>query len=577
MMLPFEIDEIKPGMQALRPLNIGGLKNFNYATFDIETNNWTDFELLGFYDGHKYMTFPSVNDFLSYAMTKKYRFWRFFAHAGGRFDFNFIVESLDHDFPKVKYEILSSQGISQLKVWRDEKQVWIFKDSYKVLPMSLNRLCQTFDTLHKKLEIDYSRMDKDDLMMQKYLENDCKGLYEVIQKYGEWVSKYNVPLEGTIASQSMMMYRRTMERPIQVLKPVVEKFVRESYHGGRVEIFKMISHKPLKYYDINSLYPFVMVNNEMPIGKGWYSDHYVSGYIGFYKAEIKMPDVYVPILPMYNRMKLLFPTGNMTGYYSSKELELAEKIGGEVKILYGYVFSSKDIFGSYIYDMYDKKKNAKDQTTRYLAKLLMNSNYGKWGQARLKEKIVKCTDMSQATGMKPYMIDQGLFTQENTSKAAFIIPSIASWITSCARVELFNLLSRIGNKHIWYADTDSCMCDIDIAVSNEMGGAKMEEECDEAIFLLPKLYAMKKGDNVLIKAKGFDKKFIDNLSFHSFEKALDGDVSDFKQQLRKFATMKESLRRNGTFVSMVSKTKSIKSRYDKRKIIEEYDTVPWRF
>jgi hypothetical protein len=330
------------------------------------------------------------------------------------------------------------------------------------------------------------------------------GLYEVIQKYAEWLSKYKVPLQTTIASQSMAMYRTTMERPIRCLKPEVENFIRRSYFGGRVEIFKMRSFKPVKYFDFNSLYPTVMIQNEMPIGKGWHVSQFNRNYIGFYKATVKIPDVYVPPLPFLRSFKLLFPTGNITGYFSSKELELVELLGGEFSVHYGYVFSSDYIFNDYIMDLYDKKKNAVDLTTRTIAKLLMNSAYGKFGQNRYKEKMVKCNNISEAIGMKPYMLDRNLFTQATTSKATFIIPSIASWITSCARVELFKLLQRIGSEHIFYCDTDSAMTDVDIKTGKELGEVKLEEEGDEAIFLLPKLYAIRKGDNVIIKAKGFE-------------------------------------------------------------------------
>jgi hypothetical protein len=573
-MIPYEV-EVASNMKALRPLNDTGEKPFRYAVFDIESNNWTDFELLGFYDGEQYREFYSVQDFLEFFMKRRYAYWRIFAHAGGRFDFNFIIESLDLDFSDFKYDILSNNGITQLRVMKD-KRVWIFRDSYRMLPMSLAKLTVSFDTQHKKLEIAYANLSKHDEKLRQYLKNDCLGLYEVIQKYAEWLSKYNVPLYSTIASQSMAMYRTTMEKPIICLKPLVEKFARRSYFGGRVEIFKMRSFKPVKYFDFNSLYPTIMVNNEMPIGKGWHVSYFNRNFIGFYKATVKIPDVYVPPLPFLRGKKLLFPVGKVEGYFSSKELELVEEMGGEADVHYGYVFSSDNIFHDYIMDLYDKKKNAPDTTTRTISKLLMNSCYGKFGQKREKSKLVKCNTEEEALGLEPYHADRGLFTKQTVSKASFIIPSIASWVTSCARVELFKLLQRIGSEHIFYCDTDSCMADVDIKTGKELGEVKLEEEGDEAIFLLPKLYAIRKGDDVIIKAKGFDHDFIKKLSFHSFEKALDGDVSDFKQQMRKFASVRESLRQNGTFVSMVSKTKSIKSGYDKRKIISDYDTKAWK-
>jgi len=580
VLLPFE-PEITSKMKALRPLTATEKKEFKYAVFDIESRNWIDFELLGFFDGNKYREFDSVDEFLDFYLSRRYEFWRLFAHAGGRFDFNFILEALK-DRSEFDYEILSSQGITQMRITKGSKyggksfrHAWILKDSYKMLPMSLAKLCNAFETEHRKLEMDYSKIDKNDEKVRQYLKNDVLGLFEVIEKYGMWLAQYGVPLQTTIASQSMMMFRRTLLKPIRCLKPEVEMFARRSYFGGHTEIYNMRSYGKIYYFDINSLYPSQMLKNEMPVGKGWSVKNFVEGEIGFYKADVRIPDIYVPPVPKVINHKLMFPFGKFSGFYTSKELELARDVGGEFDIHYGYIFSSENIFGEYISDMYNKKKNAKDSTTRSIAKLLMNANYGKFGQNRDKEMLVKICNMKDAVGLTPYNIDNALFTKENFSRATFIIPTIASWITSCARVEEYRLLQKAGENDLFYCDTDSVATTKRLSVDNELGGLKMEEEADEAIFLLPKVYALRKGDNVIIRAKGFDREFVKKLSFNSFEKALEGDVSDFKQQLKKFASMRESLRSNGTFVSMINKTKSIKARYDKRQILPDFNTKAW--
>lgn len=565
--------------QMLMPLK-PSKKAFRFATFDIESSNWVNFELLGFYDGEQYREFESVKKFLEFFLQKRYAFWRIFAHAGGRFDFNFIIDSLDRNFPEFRYQILSGMGISELRVWSDDSnRAWIFKDSYRLLPQSLRVLTKTFEVEHKKQEIDYKNITKDWAKMQEYLKYDVVGLYEVIQKFREWLTKYNVPLQSTLASQSMAMYRTTMKSPISCLPEQVENFVRRTYTGGRVEIFKLRAFKKTYCYDVNSLYPHVMVKYEMPVGKPIYVRQFYEGKIGFYKADVKIPDVYIPPLPTVQHHKLLFPYGRITGYFTSKELDILQDIGGDYNIHYGYVFSGDYIFSDYIRDLYERKKNAKDAMERLLWKLMMNSLYGKTGQSREKEKIVKCNTVKDMLGLKPYDPAHGLFTQETVSKATFIIPSIASWVTSCARFELYQWLKKVGDEHLFYTDTDSVFSDKLLPTGNDLGDMKMEYEADEAIFLLPKLYALKCPDgSTKIKAKGFENSFVkSNLSFKSFERALHGNTLDFKQTMRKFASCKESLRRNGTFLSMIDTKKSIRSQYDKRKVLRNLDTRAWKF
>ena len=69
----------------------------------------------------------------------------------------------------------------------------VFHDSLRLLPAGLAKLCKEFKVEHQKLTetVDHDDITVDNYMsfpqLPKYLENDCKGLYEVLQAFGEQV------------------------------------------------------------------------------------------------------------------------------------------------------------------------------------------------------------------------------------------------------------------------------------------------------------------------------------------------------------------------------------------------------
>lgn len=561
----------------LHPLK--STRKFKYSVMDIETFHWTDVQLVGFYDGEKYYAFHTVKEWLDFFLTRKYSYWRCFAHFGAGFDFNFVMAELEKSFPQFKVVILSNNGASMIKIYdklNSGGRAWMLLDSYRLLPKSLAELTKSFDVEHKKKEnVDREHLEKISWEeMREYNEYDCKGLYEVIEKFSHWFAKYKVPLRPTTASQAMATYRRMMKFAIPNLKPDVEKFIRDSYYGGRVEVFKMRCFDKMKVYDFTSLYPYVMKKYPMPVGTASRVTKFYENTTGFYKATVKIPDMYFPPMPWLNKQKLIFPTGKFSGIYASKELEMARLLGCEFNIDYGYIFPDAYIFDEYV-DMMFKLKQTGDGATKAIAKLMLNSLYGKFGQNRNKQTIVK-TDIAHAVGLKPFNDEHDLYIQESESRATFIIPSISAWVTSCARVELLQMLLKAGEENAYYADTDSIFSTKNLPTSDKLGGLKVEAEADEAIFVLPKLYVLRTGDKLITKAKGFERDFTNKLSFNSFDKALHGDRSDFVQVIQRFGKFKESLKREGRYVTMLTKKKSIKSEYDKRTWDENFNTVPRR-
>ena len=143
--------------------------------------------------------------------------------------------------------------------------------------------------------------------------------------------------------------------------------------------------------DFNSLYPYIMATFEMPCGK---VRHFVGNIleketnpIGFFKVNIIAPsNLKVPVLMtktvINGKLVNVAPVGVFTDWYFSEELYNArDNFGYQFQILEGYVFSERKVlFSEYMSTLYKLRISfAKDNPMNMVAKLLLNSFYGRWG------------------------------------------------------------------------------------------------------------------------------------------------------------------------------------------------------
>jgi hypothetical protein len=218
-----------------------------------------------------------------------------------------------------------------------------------------------------------------------------------------------------------------------------------------------------------------------------------------------------------------------------------------------YVFDKGVIFDSFIKEMYEVKRDTKDPVERNLAKLLMNSLYGKFGMNPIHDVIEvipkkdlddyiklhkthsivrETSDFSmvkrpiEGSTIDPtkilYTTTEGrseAFRSELLSKSNV---AIAAAITAYARIALSNLMRDESNP-VFYHDTDSIIVQKpldDKFVGPELGQMKLEHKIDHAVFAGPKLYGMKVSQAEIIKAKGYGS---DGLTFDMLKGLLKGD------------------------------------------------------
>jgi hypothetical protein len=142
-------------------------------------------------------------------------------------------------------------------------------------------------------------------------------------------------------------------------------------------------------YDVNSLYPYVMSKFDMPIGKPTFFEGNIRvidpNAFGFFFCEIIAPDnIKHPIIQTHvkinNMTRTMAPTGSWKDMIFSEELYNAEKFRYKFNILWGYTFERKNIFKEYVDTLYNLRlQYSKSDPLNYIAKILLNSLYGRFG------------------------------------------------------------------------------------------------------------------------------------------------------------------------------------------------------
>jgi DNA polymerase type B, organellar and viral len=90
--------------------------------------------------------------------------------------------------------------------------------------------------------------------------------------------------------------------------------IRESFFGGRTEVFKFVhitKNDKIRYLDVTSLYPYVLSEKQYPIGHPrkirHTFDYTLKKYFGFIKCKVLPPqNLFIPILPFRVNKKLVF-------------------------------------------------------------------------------------------------------------------------------------------------------------------------------------------------------------------------------------------------------------------------------
>ncbi len=449
-----------------------------YLTYKIDqkADNNPVFAGIGGYDGFKFNYFNDILLFFDFFLTKRFENSIFFAHHGGKFDARHIIYNrnylLNKDY-KIKAINIAQNLI--LTVSR-KKSKWTFADSYLILPAELEYAAKTFNVRHQVFRPAGKFKNNNTDIDKAYNRNYIQALYESLSYFFKIITvKKN---KMTISSCVLEHYKNVFfnfKKDSKVLDGTMEDLVRESYKGGRFQVFKPFLKEGF-FYDINSAYPSVMASNLMPAGPYYRVTKRNTEKIGFYRAKVFSPPGNLDLLCIKERNKgidrLVFKSGYFDGAFVSCELDKLKSIGGEYEIIEGIEFINKiDMFSGFVKHFYNMKIKAKyenNESMYFLAKQILVSLYGKFGQKRDVEALYILDEDDKKIKEMDYVFDSELsiYAKRELNRSRSIMPQISSYITALLRCDLFDILQNVGYNNIYYTACDCIFTDKEVICKN---------------------------------------------------------------------------------------------------------------
>lgn len=516
----------------------------------------------------------------AFLLTDTFAGYRIYSHNGGKFDLiglyqNYLIDD--------RFDVLMSKG-RLISMTFKEKNI-TFLDSLNLFPMSLSTIGKSLRDEKFETPLKFITGDESQGITEKdidYCIQDVDILLRAILYFQNLIyNQFHVNLRLTIASTAQHIWNTNFLNKSIKVSQLDKIFFRNSYYGGRTELIEgRGTEKFVFYHDFNSLYPSVMIDTRYPNPENLeylneiYTDiKYIMDYEGVSLVSIHIPDMVYPPLPYRLNNKLIFPVGNLTGWWNHNELRTAIKYGCEIKRIYKTIFSYDTVnyfknYIEYFYNLRLQYKKEENKMGNLITKLLMNSLYGKFAQLNENKKVGLIFEKPKKRKkgewiFKPYkdsnwgiweLVDENMKAIQSESYNNIIL--FSSYTTSAARVKLYEKVMETINKGgtVYYTDTDSIISNIFIEDSKELGKLKLEGT-GIMKFYAPKAYIFRPEsdkEEIIYKLKGVPNSIVKEEGFKDF------------YTFERIITPKQSLIRGLEVGKPIRETKFISNEDDKR-------------
>ena len=516
-----------------------GMKKFISCDFETTTTeparvwaavavNVADLKVLG--------VFENIDDFIDYVLSIKGKVTALFHNA--KFDASFIVDRLERSGFRSKgkgngYSVrVDDLGrFYGMKIIRGKNEIEI-RDTLKLIPMKVEEMPEAFGMEGiKKGRIDYSKDRPEGYKMNEeergYVVTDALIVAKAVKSF------LDMGLDkATIGGNALEEYKKTIGKSSFFKRfPTVsiecDDFIRNAYRGGWCYVKDDIKGKEIKcdgyVYDVNSLYPSVMVDFPLPVGEP-------ERYEGKYEKDPTHPLFIERIkisfkikkgkLPFIQAKRVTEGVMGETMKEAKEPIEICVTSVDLDLIKENYDILSLEELGGYkfrerrgMFDEYIKKwYSIKESSTggmRQVAKLMLNALYGKFGTNPHKSN----KNPSLVGDVIKY--EKG---EERTEKP--IYTALSCFVTSYGRARIIREAGKSGDSFL-YSDTDSIHSskkNESYSVSRRLGDFKIESRFVRARYVKAKEYIEEdeKG-NIIVKASGMGDGAKMGVTFDNFK------------------------------------------------------------
>lgn len=444
-------------------------------------------------------------------------------------------------------------------------------DSLKKLPFSVDVIGKAFNLGSNKVEVDPEFYTRERNENHEITEEEYLYIYSDLEVMADALEiQFNQGLKAmTSGSDSLKGYKdvigtKTFEKLFPILSLEDNEEIRWCYRGGFTWLNERYANKDIGggiVFDVNSLYPSQMYYKPLPFGKpikfnGKYEeDEDYPLYTQHIRCEFILKEGYIPTIQLKNQ-GLMFKQNEYLKsskgetvdlYLTNIDLKLIEEHYDlyDVEYVGGWKFRSKvGMFKEFI-DKWMLVKATNKGAIRLLAKLMLNSLYGKFATN------------PKVTGKVPYLKEDGsngftLPKDENGNvvdefKDPVYTP-IGVFVTSYAR----NLTIRTAQKcydRIIYCDTDSIhlegteIPDVikDVIDDNKLGYWKHESTFQRARFIRQKTYIEEIDGKLHVICAGMPDRIKEKVTWENFHVGFSANGKLLPKQVKGGVVLEDTM------------------------------------
>lgn len=394
----------------------------------------------------------------------------------------------------------------------------VFYDSLKKLPFKVSVISKAFELKDQKLKIDYDapRPVGHELTAEEraYIVNDCRIVAQALKiQFDKGLTKM------TNASDALNGYKDIIgkgifEKWFPTLPVELDDDIRQAYRGGFTYLTPRFKNKHVNRgitLDVNSLYPSVMYDRILPYGYPMYfegeyeADERYPIYIQHLKCCFKLKPGHIPTIQKKGSGRFVeteYLTSSVDSMGVDEPVELYLTTPDMVLFLEHYDIFDEEYINGYKFkgvtgmfkEYIDFWMHVKETTTgamRQLAKLMLNSLYGKFAtNPHARKKIPVMDDF----GIVRYELDAPELREP-------VYTAMGAFITAYAREKTIRSAQQVYDRFI-YADTDSLhLVGTDIPEGLEIHPTKLGAWKHEGTFIDSKYIRAKTYIETMIETK----------------------------------------------------------------------------